>query len=77
MRIAALVTATPVALRQAAELLVAGFAEHWPDAWPNLDAARLTVRDSLSPDRIARAAVEDYGDLLGWSAAEPLYHGNV
>ncbi len=77
MRIAALVTIAPVALHQAAELLVAGFAEHWPDAWPNLDAARLTVRESLSPARIARAALDDAGNLLGWVAAEPLYNGNV
>ncbi len=77
MRIAALVTIAPVALHQAAELLVAGFAEHWPDAWPNLDAARLTVRESLLPDRIARVAIGDNGDVLGWAAAEPLYNGNV
>ena len=77
MRIAALVTIAPVALHQAAELLVVGFAEHWPDAWPNLDAARLTVRESLSPARIARAALDDAGSLLGWAAAEPLYNGNV
>ena len=66
-----------IALHQASELLVAGFAEHWPDAWPNPDAARLTVRESLSDDRIARAAVDGAGSLLGWAAAEPLYHGNV
>ena len=77
MRIAALVTIASVALHQAAELLVAGFAEHWPDAWPNLDAARLTVRESLSPDRIARVAIGDDWDVLGWAAAEPLYNGNV
>ena len=66
-----------MAQRQVAELLVEGFAEHWPDAWPNLDAARLTVRESLSPDRIARASVDDANNLLGWAAAEPLYNGNV
>ena len=77
MRIVALAAAGADANRQAAELLVAGFAEHWPDAWPNLDAARLTVRESLSPDRIARAALDDAGDVLGWAAAEPLYSGNV
>ena len=59
-------------------LLVEGFAEHSPDAWPNLDPARLTVRESLSPDRIARAALDDAdGTFLGWAAAEPLYNGNV
>ena len=58
-------------------MLVEGFAEHWPEAWPNLDAARLTVGESLSGGRIARAALDDAGDVLGSTAAEPLYHGNV
>ena len=66
------------AVPEAAALLVEGFAEHWPDAWPDLEAARLTVCESLAPDRIARATVgDDGGGLLGWTAAEPLYGGNV
>ncbi|MCY3691146.1 MAG: GNAT family N-acetyltransferase [Chloroflexota bacterium] len=78
MRITELAAASSYAKEQAAALLVEGFAEHWPDAWPNLDAARLTVRESLSPGRIARAALDGAdGKLLGWAAAEPLYHGNV
>ena len=66
------------AASKAAALLVEGFAEHWPDAWPDLDSARLTVRESLSTNRIARAALDGAdGRLLGWAAAEPLYNGNV
>ena len=68
----------PVVQQQAAALLVEGFAEHWPDTWPDLDSARLTVRESLSTNRIARAALDDAdGRLLGWAAAESLYNGNV
>ena len=77
MQIRDLQDVVQMAQRQAAHLLVAGFAEHWPDAWPDLDAARLTVRESLSPDLIARAALDGDGNVLGWAAAEPLYNGNV
>ena len=58
-------------------MLVEGFAEHWPRAWPDLDTAMLTVEESLAPDRICRAAFTDGDDLAGWTSAEPLYGGNV
>lgn len=77
MRIIALSVVGDAARRQAAELLISGFAEHWPDAWPDLDSATLTVNDALSDGRIARVALDDEDNLLGWSAAEPLYNGNV
>ena len=65
------------ARQQAAALLVAGFAEHWPRAWPDLDAALRTVEESLDEERICRVALDDSSALLGWTAAEPLYGGNV
>ncbi len=77
MRIVNLADAGDVAIREAAALLVEGFAEHWPEAWPDLDAAARTVDEALLDGRIARVAVGDDGDVLGWSAAEPLYNGNV
>jgi len=49
-----------------AALLVTGFAEHWPDAWPNHEAAVEEVRESLEPGRISRVAVDDHGTVLGW-----------
>lgn len=57
--------------------MVAGFAEHWPEAWPDLESARRTVDESLAEERICRAALDDGGALLGWTAAEPIYGGNV
>lgn len=39
---------------QAATLLVEGFKEHWPRAWPDLDAALEEVRGSCGDDRIRR-----------------------
>ena len=77
MRIVNLADAGDVAIREAAALLVEGFAEHWPEAWPDLDAASRSVDEALSGGRICRAAVGDDGNVLGWSAAEPLYNGNV
>jgi hypothetical protein len=32
-------------LGEVAAMLVAGFAEHWPDAWPNAGAALDEVRE--------------------------------
>lgn len=59
--------ADDVALTEAAaRLLVAAFAEHWPDAWPTLEEAEETVRDVTAPEAIALAAVDASGHLLGW-----------
>jgi aminoglycoside 6'-N-acetyltransferase I len=49
-----------------AALLVAGFAKHWPDAWPDHESAVEEVRESLEPQRISRVAVDDDGTVLGW-----------
>lgn len=65
------------ARQQAATLLVEGFAEHWPLTWPDIASARLTVEESLLPDRICRAAIAENDLLLGWAATEPMYGGNV
>ena len=77
MRIIDLSVAGEQAVGEAAALLVEGFAEHWPDAWPDMDSARRSVDEALSGYRIARVAVGDDGNVLAWSAAEPLYNGNV
>jgi len=36
------------AVQQAAHLLVEGFKEHWPDAWPDMDAATKEVQPTSS-----------------------------
>ncbi len=77
MRIRDLKDLAPAAHRQAAALLVEGFAEHWPEAWPDLESATRTVDQAMTGDRIARTALDDAGNVLGWAAAEPLYNGNV
>lgn len=65
------------AIRQAAALLVDGFREHWPEAWPEMESALQQVGEMLTPDRICRAAQDDDGQVLGWIGGIPEYDGNV
>lgn len=64
-------------LRQAAQLLVDGFKENWPDAWPTLASAVHEVREALTQDRICRAATNEQGMVLGWVGAIPGYKGRA
>jgi aminoglycoside 6'-N-acetyltransferase I len=73
MGIIPLTTDDPGADQQAAALLVSAFQEHWPNAWPDLDAALEEVYECLDPDNICLAAVEDDGRVLGWIGARPAY----
>lgn len=77
MRIVDLATLGEKAIAQAASILVEGFAEHWPKTWPDADSALVTVRESLTDGRVCRTAVDGDGNVVGWSASEPLYQGNV
>lgn len=65
------------AVRQAAVLLVEGFRNDWPDAWPDMDAALKEVRESCGEDRIIRVAVAEDGTVLGWIGGIPSYGGKV
>ncbi|GFP18869.1 aminoglycoside 6'-N-acetyltransferase I [Candidatus Hakubella thermalkaliphila] len=65
------------AIRQAAALLVEGFKEHWPNVWPDMDAALKEAQESLGADRISRVAVDDNGAVLGWIGGIRQYNGNV
>jgi aminoglycoside 6'-N-acetyltransferase I len=64
-------------IQQAAQLLVAAFRAHWPDAWPTLEDGLKEVDEMLEPGRICRAAVDESGDLLGVIGGIPGYDGNV
>lgn len=65
------------AIEQAAALLVSGFAQLAPTAWPNLESARDEVREALDPSRICRVAVDEQGAVLGWIGGIADYGGNV
>ena len=47
MKIIDLQSNDEVAIRQVATLLVEGFKEHWPDAWPDLESALQEVREFI------------------------------
>lgn len=77
MHIVDLSSADEAIVQQAAGLLVDGFRDHWPTAWPTLDAALAEVREALAPDKICRAALDRDGTLLGWIGGIAGYGGNV
>jgi aminoglycoside 6'-N-acetyltransferase I len=64
-------------VRQVAALLVEGFKEHWPQAWPGRDAAWKEVQESFGTNRISRVAVDEVGMVLGWVSGIGQYDGKV
>lgn len=77
MRIIDLRPDDEAAIRQVAALLVEGFKEHWPNAWPDMQTALETVRESFGADRVSRVAVGERGVVLGWIGGISQYDGNV
>jgi aminoglycoside 6'-N-acetyltransferase I len=77
MYIRDLTPADDVLIAQVAEILVEAFREHWPNAWPTLDAALDEVRESFAPGRASRVALDDDGMVLGWIGGISGYGGNV
>jgi aminoglycoside 6'-N-acetyltransferase I len=73
MRIITFSTDNTTAVQQAASLLTTAFREHWPDSWPDMDAALEEVHECLEAENICLAAVDDDGHLLGWTGARPAY----
>lgn len=65
-------------VRQAAELLVEGFRANWPDAWPRIEDALAELAEFATDDeRVAWAAVDAEGRVVGWIGAIRQYRGNV
>ena len=54
-------------------MLMEGFKEHWPDAWPTLESALEEVQESFEEGRISRIAVDTNGLVLGWIGGQPFY----
>lgn len=79
MRIIDLQPDDEAATEQAAQLLVDGFRENWPDAWPTLESAREEVRGLLQEGSFNRVAVDEDGTLLGWIGGTPMpdYDGHT
>ncbi len=49
-------------------MLIEGFRESAPEAFPDLQTAIAEVRESFGADRITRVAVDDDGKAVGWMA---------
>ena len=65
-------------VEEVARMLVAGFREHWPDAWPTIEDARREVGESFGSERLSRVALSEAGDgVLGWIGAISGYDGLV
>ncbi len=77
MKIVDLLPDNEPAIRQIAVLLVEGFADHWPEAWPDLESALEEVRESFEAGRISRIALDENGTVLGWIGGISNYHGRV
>ena len=77
MKIIDLSPGQPDLIEQAARQLVDGFRQHWPNAWPDMESARQEVHEALEAGKIARAALDDEGRLLGWVGAMPEYDGQA
>ena len=69
--------ADEVTIRQAANLLVEGFKDDWPEAWPTEEEALEEVRKALGEGRLCRAALGEDGAVLGWIGGIPAYDGRV
>jgi aminoglycoside 6'-N-acetyltransferase I len=65
------------AIRQAAHLLVEGFRDDWPEAWPTEEEALREVREALGEGRICRVALGEDRTVLGWIGGIPSYEGKV
>ncbi|MDL1909131.1 GNAT family N-acetyltransferase [Chloroflexi bacterium CFX6] len=64
-------------IRQAAQLLVDAFREHWSHAWSTFEDGLEEVGEMLEAGRICRFAVDGDGNLLGIIGGIPQYDGNV
>jgi aminoglycoside 6'-N-acetyltransferase I len=77
MRIVDLAAAGPDVPAEAARLLVEATADLWPGAWPTFESGLAEVHEALEEGKVARAALDDDGALLGWIGGIPTYDGNV
>ena len=64
-------------IRQAANLLVEGFRDDWPEAWPTEEEGLEEVREALGEGRICRAALAEDHTVLGWIGGITSYEGQV
>jgi aminoglycoside 6'-N-acetyltransferase I len=76
-RLVDLVDQPRAVLRQASQLLVDGFRDVAPRAWPNVVVAEGELGVLLESPNIARGAIGDDERLLGWVGGLPQYYGET
>src|SRR5712692_1668238 len=64
-------------IREVAELLIEGFKQAAPAAWPDLESALTEVRESFGQDRISRVAFDDEPGAVGWIGGIRHYNGHA
>lgn len=65
-------------IRAIGAMLVDGFREGAPDAFPDLESAIAEVRESLADDRISRVAIDDeHDEVVGWVGGIRHYSGHT
>jgi aminoglycoside 6'-N-acetyltransferase I len=64
-------------IEQVAALLVEGFVEQAPDAWPDLASALQEVRESFASGRMSLVALDAQGRVIGWIGGIEQYEGHV
>ena len=64
-------------IKQAAQLMVDAFREHWPNAWPTYEDGLEEINEMFEEGRIFRAAIDDNENILGIIGGIPQYDGNV
>jgi aminoglycoside 6'-N-acetyltransferase I len=77
MKIISLTSDQDYLIQQAAQILVDGFKDHSPEAWPTLEDGLAEVHEMLAEDRILRVALDDDGNVTGWIGGIPQYDGHV
>jgi hypothetical protein len=64
-------------IQQIAEMLVEGFREDHPEAWPTIEDALKEVGESFDEERISRVAFDDDSVAVGWVGGISQYDGDV
>lgn len=78
MRIIDLKAEDKETIRRVAAVLLEGFREHWPGAWPDMQSAMEEVEEAVwAEGRINRVAIDENGAVLGWIGGMPEYDGCV
>jgi aminoglycoside 6'-N-acetyltransferase I len=62
---------------EVAAMLIEGFRQSAPDAFPDLQTAIAEVRESFAADRVTRVAVDDHAEAVGWIGGISHYKGHA